>query len=289
MNPFCGSNYSKSSALKEELDRQIKILNQPSEQLEFLTKHDENEMVDVLAEAFIEDPLMVWLTHAPPSLSPSQQKSAVLDLNKWLCRGMNKNMLTGNRGVVIGMKEKKANTNDVDCKLIGAMSIVLPNKKPPGIFNWILYSIMNTSPSYDKTKKRNYGPMHTKRLESTYILDEKREKVMIEKYNTKEYIYLQTIGVLKEYCGKGHGKRMLSVLFQASDTLQCPIYLETESESNESMYMHLGFKTVEKFTLKPAVVKDKYIDGDDGFLMYLMVRPPTPQPKKGAIYNNELL
>mmetsp|Transcript_31558 Transcript_31558/g.66385 ORF Transcript_31558/g.66385 Transcript_31558/m.66385 type:complete len:93 (+) Transcript_31558:3-281(+) len=66
---------------------------------------------------------------------------------------------------------------------------------------------------------------------------------------TKRWIHLQSIGVLSDQHGKGYGKKMLQLLAQTANSLHASIYLETDSENNESMYKHFGFHTVEKVNL----------------------------------------
>jgi len=65
----------------------------------------------------------------------------------------------------------------------------------------------------------------------------------------KRWIYLQCIGVHSSAVGKGHGKKLLQFLIQTADLLNVPLYLETESESNEALYKHFGFRTAEKIYL----------------------------------------
>lgn len=70
--------------------------------------------------------------------------------------------------------------------------------------------------------------------------------------------------------GRGMVK-MLLMINKVADMLNVPIYLETESKQNESMYQHFGYDTVEVLRLcakgdeSPTVVLP----------MYLMKRNPV--------------
>ncbi len=65
----------------------------------------------------------------------------------------------------------------------------------------------------------------------------------------RDYIYLLMIGVDPQYQGQGYGGQLLSGLIEESEQTGLPIYLETETENNVSVYEHFGFKVVDKVTL----------------------------------------
>ena len=87
---------------------------------------------------------------------------------------------------------------------------------------------------------------------------------------TSRWLYLQSVGVLRSKHGEGYGSKLLRTVTDTADALAVPVYLETESERNESMYQYFGFRTVEKVTMK--------VPGDDRpdakFTMWLMIRDP---------------
>lgn len=65
----------------------------------------------------------------------------------------------------------------------------------------------------------------------------------------KSYIYLQVIGVAPAFQGHGFGGKLLRALIEESEQASLPLYLETETEANVSMYEHLGFAVIKKITL----------------------------------------
>ncbi len=65
----------------------------------------------------------------------------------------------------------------------------------------------------------------------------------------KSYLYLQIIGVAPAFQGKGFAGRLLRALIEKSAQTGVVLYLETETESNVSMYEHLGFTVIKKITL----------------------------------------
>ncbi len=118
---------------------------------------------------------------------------------------------------------------------------------------------------YKSKEKKNFGPNSIKRLEAYSLLEKRRKAHM--KY-TKRWIYLQSIGVRSDQRGKGHGKKLLTMLFDTADALKVPVYLETESKSNEDMYKYFGFKTIEELDL----VASKDESPTARLKMYLMKR-----------------
>lgn len=122
-------------------------------------------------------------------------------------------------------------------------------------------------PIYKKSEKGNYCPLASKRLEMMTPLTKARKKHM---KGTSRWLYLQSVGVLRSKHGEGYGSKLLRTVTDTADALAVPVYLETESERNESMYQYFGFRTVEKVTMK--------VPGDDRpdakFTMWLMIRDP---------------
>ena len=63
---------------------------------------------------------------------------------------------------------------------------------------------------------------------------------------TPPYMYLLSIGISPEKQGQGYGSKLLRSMFERLDSQNIPIYLETETEKNASMYKKLGFEVVKE-------------------------------------------
>jgi ribosomal protein S18 acetylase RimI-like enzyme len=70
-----------------------------------------------------------------------------------------------------------------------------------------------------------------------------------ENMRGRPFIYLQVIGVAPAYQGQGFGGTLLRALIEKSEQAGIPLYLETETERNVSMYERYGFQVVKKITL----------------------------------------
>ena len=76
-------------------------------------------------------------------------------------------------------------------------------------------------------------------------LDGYRDRLM----SGRSFVYLNMIGVAREHQGKGHGGKLLRALLSGADELGLPLYLETETEKNVSIYERFEFGTLKKVTL----------------------------------------
>jgi len=65
----------------------------------------------------------------------------------------------------------------------------------------------------------------------------------------RDYLYLVIIGVVPQYQGQGFGGQLLSALIAEGEQAGVPIYLETETEENVSIYEHFGFEVIQEITL----------------------------------------
>lgn len=74
------------------------------------------------------------------------------------------------------------------------------------------------------------------------VIDKDRREHMRD----RSYLYLQVIGVLPEFQGKGFGGRLLKPMFAKVDIEGFPIYLETETEKNTQIYSKYGFVTLKE-------------------------------------------
>lgn len=90
------------------------------------------------------------------------------------------------------------------------------------------------------------------------------DKARYKEMKGRPFMYLQVIGVSKDNQGKGYGRQLLQGLIEKSHQAKIPVYLETETELNVSIYEKLGFKTVEKMML-PVINQP----------MWTMIREPA--------------
>ncbi len=253
---------------KKELKDALQIYAQGSG-VSHLPKSDEDDdALHVFAKAFEDDPMFVWV--AGLQEDDPEKEAKMHRLNKNLFVYHSHRSLTGKRGVALGVRSD----NDV---LVGCMTLT-PSAyvKERWIDNLRSFMKAGSPPIYKSKEKGRYGPNACKRLEMLSMLPKRRTKHMKD---MKKWIYLQSIGVLPEYQhGKGFGKRMLQVLLKTADSLKVPIYLETESEHNESLYKHFGFGTVE--VLDICVKGDTSPDANMKF--WLMRRNPRGLGDKGT-------
>ena len=245
---------------KKELKKALNDQLSGSGEVEFLSKSDENDALDVLAVAFKTDPMIVWVADLEGKEEEEEDSDELMyNLSRSMHEWINHRILNGSRGVAMGVRGPSN-------ELVGCMTLAPSScakyRMIDSLVATIKYGIL---PMY-KSKER-YGPHSRKRLESLNVAGKHQQKNMKD---TKRWIYLQGIGVRPEQHGKGYGKRMLQLLTRTADSIGVSVYLETEAEELESMYKRFGFHAVEKL--------DLCVEGDDSasanFTMYLMRRDP---------------
>ena len=182
------------------------------------------------------------------------------------CRFGNRGCLVGKQGVTAGIKSQ-----DGGDELAGCMTIIPSSCSAERTIDHIFAAFSyGMPPIYKKSEKGNYCSIASKRLMSLVPLTKARKKHM---KGTPKWIYLQAVGVLRSKHGEGYGSKLIRTILDTADALSAPVYLETESEQNESMYQHFGFRTVEKVAVK--------VPGDDRsdatFSMWLMLRDPKEE------------
>ncbi|TRO46654.1 GNAT family N-acetyltransferase [Candidatus Bathyarchaeota archaeon] len=70
--------------------------------------------------------------------------------------------------------------------------------------------------------------------------------VLHHRYANVPHWYLSPIGVDPKFQGKGYGSSLLGSMLFRIDQEHLPCFVETQSQSNVSLYEHFGFHVVEK-------------------------------------------
>ena len=73
-----------------------------------------------------------------------------------------------------------------------------------------------------------------------------------EHMNTQQHHYLEFIGVDPIYQGKGFASKLLRNKFKDLEKEGLPIYLDTNTQENVSLYQHLGFKIIDEVIVPDA-------------------------------------
>jgi len=233
------------------------------ERVRLLGASDLEATIDALADAFLQDPLSLWL--AGLAEDHPDRRELMLRSNRWVSGAMATISLKKCRGVLLGVKEEEEEVDGKGLPLAGAM-VAVPSSGSAhldNVLHWIMYGIRNGSPF----PKEGYGEFSFQRSAAMNVLTAKRTQHMSP---YPDHIYICQVGVRGASQGSGLGGRMFRTMFGATDSLGVPVYLETESRENEAMYRHLGFETVDTLTLKAK--GDTSPDAE--FEMYCMLRLP---------------
>lgn len=127
-------------------------------------------------------------------------------------------------------------------------TIIAPSEELEGAAMWVhsKYADMTFWRSVRSGSFLTALKLGTKNLERIMPIFTPLEEARRDSMKDREYIYLMIIGVDPEYQGKGYGKKLLAALLAESEQKKLPIYLETATQRNVSMYEKIGFKVIGK-------------------------------------------
>ena len=129
--------------------------------------------------------------------------------------------------------------------------VIAPSKQLEGVAGWVTgkyadMSIFHMSLSGALWSAMRMGAKYSQNMATVFKpVDEDRKAKM----QGRDYLYLVIIGIAPQYQGRGLGGKLMNALLVESDQSGLPVYLETETEENVSLYQRFGFKVVKKVTL----------------------------------------
>lgn len=243
----------KSSKLsKKEFIDSLKAYSE-ARGFDVLSKKDTSDLVDVFSDAFYNDPMVNYVGYIQDTASDKEKCKK--DLLKFMFGWMTTDIVKQKYGMGLGVKQ-----NGI---LVGGI-LVVPSgcDERESVFTVIRRLFQTGFPPTEN--KKDFHPFASKRLNQLTDIVTRRLQLLKE-LGHKRYIYIQTVGVKTTEQGKGIGKKLLQLISDAGTSLNAPVFLETESKENESMYIHLGFRTLEELTVKVP-------DDKGSLVMYLMIK-----------------
>ncbi len=129
--------------------------------------------------------------------------------------------------------------------------VIAPSKQLEGIAAWVTgkyadMSMFHMLLSGALWSAMRMGAKYSQRMATVFKpVDEDRKANM----QGRDYIYLVMIGIAPQHQGKGLGGKLMQALLAESERSGLPIYLETETEENVSLYQHYGFEVINKVNL----------------------------------------
>ena len=208
----------------------------------------------------MDDPIVEYGTGIKDAQEQSDKEKYKKLMMQFMFHWMNIDMMKQKNGIVLGIKE---NGN-----LVGVVSMVASAcDKKEGFFTIMRKLItIGKPPNETNEGKKHFHPLAQKRMNQLDEVVLKRRMEIMKELGHHRHVYIQQIGVKPTHQGKGIGGKLLRTIFEVVASTNAACYLETETKDNESLYQHLGFKTVEELKIS--------VPGDDATLiMYCMVRP----------------
>ncbi|KAL7544834.1 hypothetical protein ACHAWF_008203 [Thalassiosira exigua] len=219
---------------------------------------DAPDTLEVLACAFVDDPMFVWIAGLDDDDPRREEK--LYNFSRTFRGWAIHRFMDGSRGVAVGARASGGSKDLLGCFTATPGSIA--NARVIDVLRCIYHH--GLPPTHAWKTRREYGANAARRLEALVPLVKRRAGHMKD---AARWLYLQTIGVHPVHQGKGHGKCMLELLNDVSTSMGAPIYLETQSKGNESMYKWFGYRTLEQVDVSVP-------GGSLSLRIYLMRRDP---------------
>ncbi|MCB2214388.1 GNAT family N-acetyltransferase [bacterium] len=180
-----------------------------------LTKKDMPQAIDVLFDAFGEDPVF----NAVFEGASREQRRGLYESTMRYCLRYGE------------VWASSPNTEGVAGWVRGEKASMTPWRM---LVSGAIWSGMKMGPQYSQRMSTVFSP-----------IDADRKVHMAE----QSFIYLLMIGVASAHQGQGHGRTLLDAVIRLAEKEQIPVYLETETEKNVQIYEHFGFEVLNKVTL----------------------------------------
>lgn len=258
----CGPNHSTLKSDFLDIIEENKEANSSKNmkvEIASTSKEDYDTVLDVALRSFTEpyDPLFSWIVKTDPDMDPQLLLNRFISNSKYMLEWVIIPLFK--RDLVIIAK------NEQNEQAIGTIVMRLPGSP----IDETLCDIGNNIIRLGQPPAFTFNdPIATERFNSLSITKDE-EKKLLSKYNGK-YIYLQIVGTVLQYRGKGIGSGMMKLVTKFADNKKLPLYLETESEGNEKFYMRHLFKTIKKIELGTPSSEQK-------LPIWLMLREPQGQ------------
>lgn len=203
-------------------------------QLVILDGDHEEELMDVFAEAFVDDPLCRWIAgldceklrraeaakakeegggggggerDAPwLRLDDGQKREMMLKLNRILNGWGNRPVIVGNKGVAIGVLDADADDGDGPPALVGGITLVPSRYDYVNVADVVKNCWFVGLPPIYTSQRRMYGPHAHKRLNATSVLTKGNiDEIMEREHGIVDYLLIESVGVLSAHRGRGLG------------------------------------------------------------------------------------
>ena len=128
--------------------------------------------------------------------------------------------------------------------------VCAPSKDLEGVAGWVGGKLADMTPwrmlvSGAIWPALRMGPYAQRMMKAFQPIDEGRRKHMAG----QPYLYLFFIGVATEHQGQGFGRVLLDEVIRLAESDGLPVYLETETTENVQLYEYFGFEVLAKVDL----------------------------------------
>lgn len=129
--------------------------------------------------------------------------------------------------------------------------VYAPSENLEGVAAWLpgQYAEITVSRIFASGLVSQILSMGLKNVKKYFEIFQPIEQDRQEYMGGNPYIYLEIIGVARRFQGQGHGRMLLEALIEKSKKQGLPVYLETDTEENVSIYERFGFDVIKMVEL----------------------------------------
>lgn len=180
-----------------------------------LNQDQHQKCINILSEAFFEDPIFVWMF---PNDSTRLNKLEVFFQSylRDICKNNSRYLLEATES---------------------SLSVVFESENiTPNLFS-LSRALLTMGPlfSINRLFSALKGLVHLEKL-----------------HPNKKHLYLSSLSVMKQSQGKGLGSAQLQKLIELSEKESRPIYLETTNPTNVPYYQNFGFEVQKEYPFAPG-------------------------------------
>lgn len=186
------------------------------------TARDIDSLADVLAMAFVHDPLFQYFF-------PDEKTRHRLSLYTFR--------------FIVAHASKKGVVCETSSALEGA-SVWLPSESiNRSLIDQLRFGAVNMliKQGRDTINRQIEASDHMKAIHSKLL--------------TEPHLYLSTIGITEDHRGKGLASKLIRPMLEKADQNMLSCYLDTHNENNIGLYQQYGFKVVQESVIPGSTVK----------------------------------
>ncbi|KAJ5682353.1 hypothetical protein N7462_005518 [Penicillium macrosclerotiorum] len=223
-----------------------------------LTEADIPSVIQVIQQAFADDPYFKWVFDAS-TFSQERNYSSLAARCRW---GINNALFQV-------AKETSSSSSSSPTPILGVSCWLAPHppSQPESWYSWFQSWVLTFNQIATNIRYRGRGGLRTNRY---WIWKAQQQAAQAQIWDDpRGYYFCNIVAVSPEAQGKGVGRMLFEAVTNRADAEGMKCYLESSKKvPNVGIYERMGFEMRREMECK---------DGDDAIMLYCMVRNPKTE------------